>query len=163
MWNIPQWGVLWEVSSTHQRACGRHFGAGTFPDTPSDAPTRKSLGSSQIKSQVAISPGPESQQEWADPAISPLQAFPGFMVLNCPHPNLLPLSASQREKWEESSPSGALAPSDPGSNWTQSSSTTAGGKEPIHQTGLSPWEFSTQADSAAVGRVPKTSLQDSIP
>ena len=103
MWNIPEWGVLWEVSSTHQRACGRHFGAGTFPDTPSDAPTRKSLGSSQIKSQVAISPGPESQQEWADPAISPLQAFLGFMVLNCPHLNLLPLSAPQREKWEESS------------------------------------------------------------
>lgn len=171
MRNIAQWGVQWEVSSTHQRACGETLWGWYLPRYPlrcshKEVPgffTGKVTGPSITLEQVAISPSLGSQQEWADSAISPLQAFPGFMVLNCPSSNLLPLSAPQREKWKESSLSCALEPSDPGSSWTQSSGTAGGGIEPVHQTGLSPWGFSTQANSAAVGRIPKTSLQDSTP
>ena len=145
MQSIPQWGVLWEVSSTHQRACGETLWGWYLPRYPlrcshMEVPgffTGKVTGPSITLEQVALSPGLGSQQEWADSAISPLQAFPGFMVLNCPHSNLLPLSAPQREKWKEFSLSCALVPSDPGSSWTQSSGTAAGGREPVHQTGLS--------------------------
>lgn len=127
--------------------CGETLWGWYLPRSPQMLP-RKSWVLLQVSpqaevlplEQVALSPGLGSQQEWADSAISPLQAFREFHGPKLPTFQPLASLSTSEGKVERVQLSCALVPSD---RFKLDSELryNCWRKEFVHQTGLSPGVF----------------------
>ena len=137
----------------------------------SDPPTRNSLRSSQVRSQGQVLP-----QSWWLFFLAWEASRSGLIQTSAPasisrgswsSTAHIPASCLSQHHREESRKIPACQV-----HWSQMTRVQAGlqspgiadrGSDPIHQAGLSPWGLSTWGNPAVVGRIPKMSLQDSIP